>query len=1342
MQKKYSDTLLMAAARHEDHLDYWKKTLSSRMVRVGFPNEFAANRQPPEGELRYETFVREISGQHVVSMLEFCRMSDHTLHIFLSAAVLVLLHGHSGQNDIVIGTPIYKQGEEGDYINPVVPIRVQLEESLPFRKLLGHTRGAIVEALEHQNYPVEMVADQLGLPEETFGFSLFDVVVMMDAIHSTAFVDRVKPSIIVSFQRRGQNLSVTWTYNPSLYGADTIGQFNNRLGALLKLVLERKDVSVEECRTLTDEDRQNLLHHWNQTAHDYPENRTMAEMFAKVAEANPQAAAFVFEGDDKRRAEELRFDGLWSRSGMLAALLQKIGVGPDSIVAVMAERSIQLMVALAAIIRAGGAFLPIDPSMPQKRLQYLMKDSDSAILLTQPEFLEKASGDWETIDIDNIEDDNLSPRAPEGLLPRHLFYVIYTSGTTGKPKGVCLTHRNLMNYTSWFVQEADVTKDDRTMHTASYAFDFIYTMILPTFLTGSSHHIVTRETNLSPGKFVRYIEQHRISVIKCTPSLYNVVINSEEFEAADLSSLRVALFGGEPINVRDLKRMHDCFPHIRVMNHYGPTETTIGSCAMFIDFDKIHGYMANPTIGQPIFNTNLLVLDRQRRLVPPLAWGELFIGGDSVARGYLNRPELNLQRFVANPITGEGVMYATGDVARWRNDGTVELGERIDDQIKIRGYRIELGEIEKQLLQNNGVKEVFVMARDNGSGVKSLVAYVVPSNQSLDMAELKHYLSESVPEYMIPHHFVKLDRMPLTQHHKVDRSRLPQPQGSDDAAYRPPENEIQNTIADVMSSVLGVKKIGLYDNFFEIGGDSIKAVMVSARLRKHGWNLEVRDIFSQQILEKMAEAARPVKRLISQAEVTGDVALTPVQRRFFRHIHSGRNQFNQAVMLFSKDGFDEAITHLVLEKIMEHHDVLRMIYHIEDGSVKQQNRAAADAGLHFEIVDIAPDSDIETAVASECERVQAGMDIQRGIMFRTALFKTAAGHHLLLAVHHLVMDGISWRIILEDFAEGYKLAARNLPVVFTDKTDSFKDWARRLTEYASGEGGRDHYSVLSEMDYWHGIVTSPNQPLPFDFETAEQARRFSDCNTVTVKLPAESTSLLLGDVHRAYNTHINDILLSALWRAVSRWTGQSTVMIDLEGHGREEIIEEIDINRTIGWFSTHFPVALTGGGDDLAASIKNVKDTLRRIPNNGIGYGILKYLTPEEYKQNCDFSMQPPILFNYMGEFGQGSGERDMGMSPIKPAGAIGPDVERIYPLDVLAMIAGKELSISFTYSVKEFKTAAIQELAGDYIIDLTAIVNHCCGKEDTEYTPTDFDYNGLSVEELDGLQDDLLDIE
>jgi non-ribosomal peptide synthase protein (TIGR01720 family) len=829
-----------------------------------------------------------------------------------------------------------------------------------------------------------------------------------------------------------------------------------------------------------------------------------------------------------------------------------------------------------------------------------------------------------------------------------------------------------------------------------------------------------------------------------------------EQQHAQLALNRI-LVGTEPIKQGLLQRFRNLSEEMHIVNGYGPTETTV--CATLLPFCAAIEPDRRTPIGTGIRGYAVYLVDANMQLVPMGISGELHIGGAGLARGYLNRSDLNAEKFIPHPFRDcpGARLYKTGDLARYLPDGNLEFLGRLDQQVKIRGFRVEPGEIEAVLAGFPVVQESVVVARESQSGVKRLVAYVVPHSNSEGLLSqmdaqaaehpqekfsrelvlyLRRVLKEKLPDYMIPSAFVVLKNLPMTPNGKVNRQALPPPDmGRFQAAgaFVAPRTTAESILAGIWAEVLRLERVGIHDNFFELGGDSILSIQLIARANQAGLRLTSKQLFQQQTIAELATVACITPAIqAEQGLVIGPVPFTPIQHWFFEQEIPDPHHWNQAMLLEVRQTLDVSMLGKAVQHLLVHHDMLRARFRRKADSW-QQDIVHADASSLCVLVDLSALSEEQQGmeIAATAAQLQASLNLVQGPLIRLALFDCSPhkSARLLVIIHHLVVDSVSWRILLADLQMAYWQLSTGESLQLPAKTTSFKHWAERLVAYAQSA------ELRQDLTYWLAASGVQSGRLPADYPGG--ANTMAWARTVSVSLNNEETDALLRDVPQAYKTQINDVLLTVLAQAFAGWTGEHTLLIDLEGHGREEVVDGVDLSRTVGWFTTLFPVLLQlEHAYTPAEALKAVKEQLRRIPRRGFGYGVLRYLSQDmEVTEKLRALPQAEVCFNYLGQGDQlVSGPLLFGPVP----GAHGPHRSargcRRYLLEVNCRLAGGQLRCDWTYSERIHRQDTIMALAQSYIEALRVLIRHCQSPEAGGYTPSDFPIMQLSQQELDEL--------
>jgi amino acid adenylation domain-containing protein/non-ribosomal peptide synthase protein (TIGR01720 family) len=1327
---------LIIEKKLEEQEKYWLRTFSEEIPVLEIPTDFTR----PLVQTYIGNRIPFFAGETLTRCLKRLALENNsTLYMVLLAAYYVLLHKYTNQRDIVIGSPIAGRRHPdlentiGMFVNTLA-LRNFPEGDKKFRLFLSEVRDATINAYENQDYPFDVLVDKLVTNRDASRNPLFDTMFVLQNtddismkidgldISSFNFEQKIaKFDLLMSATEKQGKIELSLEYNTSLFKHESTKKMTDHYLRILEEIVESVDRKIFEIDMMTTSEKQKILTQFNTTEADYPKDQTICSLFEEQVEKVPDKTAVVFE------EKQLTYRELNERANQVARVLRRRGVTTDRIVGIMVERSIEMVVGILAVLKAGGAYLPIDPSYPQERIDYLLEDSAANILLTQPNWLEKVAFKGEVIDLTHAalyEEDatNLDyhPR------PHDLAYVIYTSGSTGRPKGVMVEHVSLLNRIYWMQRQYPIGLDDVILQKTTFTFDVSVWELVWWMVSGASVNLLRVGGERDPKVLIETIDKERVSVVHFVPSMFNALLDYLEFHPQQfdkLCNLKYVMASGEALTIKQVDRFKNKLKEpIQLVNLYGPTEATID--VTYFDCLLSPKYKTVP-IGKPIDNIKLYVLGSNDQIKPIGVIGELCVSGVGLARGYLNLPELTAQKFVANPFIPGERMYRTGDLARWLPDGNIEYIGRIDDQVKIRGYRIELGEIEAQLRNHRLIQEVVVLALEDDQAGKYLCAYLV-SREEIDVSEFRQFLSESLPEYMIPSYFVRIEQLPLTPNGKLDKKGLPAPVKTLQQHVTKsvaPRDEIESMLAQIWQDVLGLEKVGIHDNFFELGGDSIKTIQISARLHKYGLSLGIRDLFKYPCIADVRGYVKKIEKEVEQKSVEGRIELSPIQKWFFERSPTDLHHWNQSMMLFREEGFDEEIVRKAFQEILKHHDILRATYQIKEEKIVQVNRAYKNNGLFsFEVVDV--EENIEK-IERETARIQASMNLAEGPLVKLALFRTSEGDHLLITIHHLVIDGVSWRILFEDLNTGYTQALQDQEIRFPAKTDSYQRWTRTLKEYAS-----DKKAVI-ESEYWRGIEETTVVPLPKDNVIREDLVKDSRSKTMT--LSVKETDTLLKKVNRAYHTEITDILLVALGTSIHEWTGEEKVVVSLEGHGREDILDGVDVTRTIGWFTSIFPVLLeVKTHSHIPDRIKNIKENLRRIPNKGVGYGILKYLSPA----GTNYSLKPEISFNYLGQFDQDIQTSVFKRSKYNTKQNRSPKSERQYILNINGMVMDGQLHLDFEYNARQFDRSSIDRLVKRYQENLYAIMNHCMNQDVPEITPSDVGESDISLEEFEGILD------
>lgn len=1321
----------------ETQLAFWKKQLQGLSV-LQLPTD---RPRPAIQTFEGASYSVEIPAFLRTSLKVLSQREGVTLFMTLLAAFQILLHRYAGQDDIVVGAPIAGRSRPeledliGFFVNTLV-LRSDLSGNPTFREFLARVREMALNAYANQDLPFERLVDELKPERDLSRNPLCQVAFQLQHVHESdqrqsrpgarpLQVERgTAPfDVLFSLWENADGIRGGFDYNTDLFDATTIARIASHFHVLLEGIVSNPDARVSDLPLLTSSERQQLLQDWNATQADYPKGVCFHQVFEAWATQTPQAIAVQFQD------QQITYQELNRRVNQLAHHLRKIGVGPEVLVGLCVERSVEMVVGLLGVLKAGGAYLPLDPAYPKERLAFMLADSGASVLLTQEKLISELpahrarlvclDSDWEVIARQTDEN------PPNNVTVDHLAYVIYTSGSTGKPKGTLLEHRGLCNVAEAQVYSFGIGPGSRILQFSSLSFDASTFEMVMAFYSGASLCLGMQDTLMPGPTLIQFLKENGITMVTFPPSALAVS------PVENLPQLRTITVAGEACPGEVVANWSQ---GRKFFNLYGPTEFTIWASIAECTVGE-----QRPTIGRPIANTKIYLLDRYLNPVPLGVPGEIYLSGVGLARGYLRRPDLTAEKFIPDPFgdVPGARLYRTGDIARYLQDGRLDFLGRWDDQVKIRGYRIELGEIEAVMAQHPAVREARVLVQEQRPGENRLVGYIVADERlKPSTRELRRLLSEKLPHYMIPSAFVRLDTLPITLNGKVDRGALPVPAagrpGSEED-YAAPNSSAEKKLAEIWMQVLGVGRVGVHDNFFELGGDSILSIQIISRANQAGLKLTPKQLFQNQTIAELAAVAGTAPAIqAEQGIVSGEIPLTPIQHWFLEQQLPDPHHFNQAILLqipanLHPDWLRKSVRYLIL-----HHDALRMRLVKEPSGWKQFYSAPNDE-VPFEQVDLSTVTTGEQAAAMEtvAGQIQESLNLEKGPTIRVALFKLggARASRLLIVIHHLAVDGVSWRILLEDLQTIYGQLSQSKAIDLPQKTTSFKYWAERLLGYAgSGE-------LRNELNDWLRITNIPIPHLPLDFPGGKNTAGSVASLAATLN-PAE-TKALLQDVPQVYNTQVNDVLLSALAQTLSHWTSSPYVLIDLEGHGREDLFEDVELSRTVGWFTTLFPLVLhcrehlhTG---DL---LKSIKEQLRSVPGRGIGYGVLRYLSPDEQvRQLLGALPRAEVSFNYLGQFGPGRQEPDGFGEARESSGPFrSPKGIRPHLIEIGGSVAGGRLQMEWLYSENVHRRSTVEALAKQYMDVLREIIVYCQSPETGGFTPSDFPRAKVSQTDLDKL--------
>ncbi|WPL15965.1 Linear gramicidin synthase subunit B [Thiorhodovibrio winogradskyi] len=1298
------------------HIEYWQRTLEDASV-LALPSDYP---RPAVHRYRGAQASVFLDENILQGLRDLALEQGATLFMVLLAAFQALLARHSGQEDICVGTPTENRSSPdiqrliGYFVNTIV-IRSRVQGAQSFRELVAQARTTCLDAYDHQEVPFERLVERLGVRRDLGHNPLFQVLFVHQKMEQeqggTAFARQLAPEqetanfdLVLNAQEYADHLECKLIFNADLFAKRSIERMGMHLKRLIRYAVSEPDRPLFNAPMLLPKERHRILREFSQSATHALEERSAHEVIAEHGVTRPNQIAIRF-GD-----QSLSYRELDQRANQLAHRLLTHGVGAETIIGWCGERSLEIFIGLLGIMKAGAAFLPIDPSLPRERIAYLLEDAGVSLVVTQGRLADRLPHGCQPLLLEQ-EDifDSATPTTPPSVntQPNQLAYVIYTSGSTGLPKGVMVQHQNLANVIRAQIPLFKLDENSQVLQTLSLSFDAALGEIFRTLMAGATLHLAHAEATMPGPMLIEELKTRHISSLTLSAAALAALPKASE-QLTELKSLTV---GGDSL---DPQLASDWQRHRHLMNGYGPTETTIGATLAW-------GWESGgkPPLGRPLPNVETYVLDPWMRHVPLGTPGELYIGGVGVSRGYLGRPAQTAAAFVPHPFgnkPGER-LYRTGDLVRWLPDGQLDFLGRMDHQVKIRGYRIELSEIEAALRRDPSVDQAVVVVH-RGEGATRLAGYVTSANRTkADINALRRHLKNSLPDYMVPAFLIPCDAFPMTISGKIDRNALPAPtsnelQSSD--TYVAPETDLEKLIARIWEDVLGLEKVGIHSNYFELGGDSIMSIRVVARLTEAGHPLSLQEMFKHQTVAELAAALSAGTAAIEadQGLVSGDVPLTPVQRWFFEQRSEEPNFFNQWMVIPTPPALEPAKMKAAIRAISAHHDALRMRYRRDEAGRWSQFQSTDLDPVPFSVIELAalPEPEWASRIDAAFARLNRSIDLQQGPLFQVCWLDAGSQQEgrLLLIVHHIVMDIVSWSPFIDDLMTAYRQLSTHQTPRLPLKTSSFKDWAIALVDFA------DSPAAVADVGYW--TRPFPQATLPVDAPDVDHS--LSTTASIFADLSVARTQQLLDRLPAMLETRLSHLILAALAIGLSEESKNPLIQIKVEGQGREPIGTDLNLSRSLGWFTSFYPVTFSiNTSQHLIGKMRAAIQTIEAVPGRGISYSALRYLRSDDIITRAMRAMpEPQIAFNFTGQTDAAdtpdesvSNDRSS-WGRLTETGKIqlaesdqGP---RRHLIEIGAGIMRGRLRFRFAYGARRFQEATIQGYCDSVISVLERLID------------------------------------
>lgn len=1250
---------------------------------------------------------------------DFCKNNNLSLNSLFIYLFIIYKQKVTGIQDIVLGNPLLGRSNKrerltfGMFTNPSV-LRYRVNETKSIMETIKEIDALFKKSLRLQRYPYNHLIKDLklqqkgyqGLYEESVNYYGTKLTQTFDGNYFESFElyngqqEYALQIIIRDWNSRG--IQLDFDYKINRYQEEDIDALFEAMRNIIHITLNSTQLAVNRLCLMKDSEINKYIYDFNKTKVLLPETGTIIDLFKKQVLKYPDKTAVSCNNN------KLTYWELDNKSDKLAFKLHNMGIGRNKIVGLFLKNSIDTVVGILGILKTSAAYVPIDTEYPLERIQFILGDAQISVLLTHSDISENYNSDnYDMFLIDQeLDYCESSVMLKQDIQQDDLAYIIYTSGSMGKPKGTMIHHRGLLNYILFAVKSYTKTNNEIFPLYSSIAFDLTVTSLFTPIICGGMIRIY--QNNETQYAIYQILKENKVTIIKLTPAHLSLV--KEQNNSS--SSIHTLIVGGDILTTQSAKDIYDSFEgKIAIYNEYGPTETTVGCMIHQYDIEKDNGISV--PIGVPIDNMHIYILDHNNMPLQKHIVGELCISGYGVALGYWKQEELTKKVFVINPFDSDRLMYKTGDYARFINDSVIEYVGRRDQQIKINGYRIELGEVQNRLLQYENISDAVVINIGN-----VLCAFII-AKKAMDNNRIRKYLKEYLPEYMIPSIYIYIDYMPLTINGKIDNNKLIEQisllETSNTIVTH--STEADNELLEVISKILGLPDIGMNHNFYYLGGDSIKALQIENELIRKGYKLKMQDIIMNPVIADMAGKVTKEYEDTKNELCEGIIHPTPIINWFLKQKLYNPNYYCQCVTLETNERILPNYVSMALNYLIYHHDILRLNYNSEMNTFYYNNNYLNNY-INIDVYDLREMDKYKSAIyiSETADRLCASFNIENKSLIHVCFFQAKQNvSYILIIAHHLVIDGVSWRLLLEDFDTLLDQAMKGYELSLQFKTNSYQEYSEIFNKYEID---------AAEKTYWKEII---NRSGILQYEFYRGPDIIDNCRNISYHLDRDTTDLLKTKANEAYRTKTNDLLIVALCIAITKYTNNRQLTIVLEGHGRDTFSSNLNFSRTIGWFTSIYPFSINLSDNGLNEQITQIKEELRKIPKNGFGY--LAYSN----MQKLDNDIQKNVKFNYLGEidnkmqyhsFSLLNGYFNQKSAPLNNLNVC---------IDINAYIINGQLNISAFYNMNHFTKTSIIKLIEEYINEINTLIKYCVDNNSVQLIPSDFN-NYINMDELKSL--------